>query len=388
MSFLKKLRAKSKNRNQLTKANLSLDLPFMTNLPVDTTTPVSNFYVQGYRTDEVRELDKKLYNPDDAENLRPILDEIKKHISKGDTEKLCIEIMRFATSSIVLGDPIVMKPVSKVIEDELCSCGGFSHVFCELARLAGVPARYLGTYGILDVGSHALAEAYYDGAWHLYDATFGVFFYSNKSYDGKGHILSGHEIVTQTNRPALMQVVHTPWQKNYEQQRTYRIQPVPEPATSHVLNYWGEKGRKNIFPICFGDRAALTFPIDIDLSKETRFAIGEPDNDWRFVWMMCIQKPRNGYFFIGSGGPKFHHYVRLKCPAFAHIKLSYIATSDSTAGLEIFPLADCFVLSRTETDNSTEFTISTNSDEPAFLLMCEGAFWIDCFSYEIIKKPE
>lgn len=50
-------------------------------------------------------------------------------------------------------------------------CQDYTHVFLTLARLAGIPARYVSGLPKGDGASHAWAEVWHDGFWHGVDPT-------------------------------------------------------------------------------------------------------------------------------------------------------------------------------------------------------------------------
>lgn len=47
-------------------------------------------------------------------------------------------------------------------------CSQQSYLLLTLAEKAGIPSRHVGLVG------HVVMEAWYDGAWHMYDPTFGI----------------------------------------------------------------------------------------------------------------------------------------------------------------------------------------------------------------------
>ena len=284
---------------------------------------------------------------------------------------------------MALGAPERLECASRTLANGVSSCGGYALVYCELARAAGIPARYVGFFGIPEAGSHALAEVYYEGQWHLFDPTFGVFFYSLGAYDGSGSILSAEEIVTRRERPTLMQAVGIPWKENYVDERHYDVQPLLDPPTSHVLTYWSEKGRRITFPVAFGNDATISVPVKIDLISRSVFELGEATGKWLDTWLECIDNPGNGYFFLGGSCPTICHDVKISVPRFANVVARYVATPESTGTLEIFPLEGCFLTSNVINGLTTKFTFATNSPEPAFLLMSGGSYWIDTVRYEL-----
>lgn len=76
-------------------------------------------------------------------------------------------------------------------------CGPLAERAFRLAWAAGLPARYVN---LLDLGppleTHVVPEIYYDGEWHLVDATFGIFF---RRTDGP--ILPLHALIGDRSAP-------------------------------------------------------------------------------------------------------------------------------------------------------------------------------------------
>ncbi len=52
-------------------------------------------------------------------------------------------------------------------------CRDFAHLFCSLARAAGIPARYTSVYGVgvTPPDFHAVAQVWLDDGWHIVDPT-------------------------------------------------------------------------------------------------------------------------------------------------------------------------------------------------------------------------
>jgi hypothetical protein len=172
--------------------------------------------IPAYDTAAVTDDYRRLYFPEDALNLEPMVRSLREDAARhssaiGADERLCVEIMRFTTASMALGAPAGLECASATLANALASCGNYAMVMCEIARVAGLPARYLGFFGVPSTGSHALVEVHFGGGWHLFDPTFGVFFYSGAKWDGTGRVLSASDIITSDQRPTMMQVVERPW---------------------------------------------------------------------------------------------------------------------------------------------------------------------------------
>lgn len=352
--------------------------------------------LRAYDVAAVRNDYRQLYFPDDAPNLEPIVCSLREnaecHPSNiGADERLCVEILRFTTASMELGAPrVAYEPASAILANALSSCGGYSLVMCELARVAGLPARYLGLFGIPSVGSHALVEVHFDDRWHLFDPTFGVFFYSGTRWDGTGRVLSASDIIASRERPTLIQAVEKPWGRDYPEQRRFAVQPLLDPPTSHVVEYWSEEGRRTLFPVAFGNDAIISIPVEIDLRSQRTFQLGERTGKWQDTWLEYNADRHNGYFFIGGTCPTIFHCVRIKVEAPGRLRVTYIAAPESSGGLGVFPLAGC-LLSASEADGlATTFCFFLNSHDPSFLLIAEHNYWIDVaqYTFEVEDNPQ
>jgi Transglutaminase-like superfamily len=63
-------------------------------------------------------------------------------------------------------------------------CGERAYAMLYLLEQKSIPCRYVGIFGLSAFGvdcyaSHATVEVFYDGAWHWYDPTYGVWFTKN-----------------------------------------------------------------------------------------------------------------------------------------------------------------------------------------------------------------
>ncbi len=139
---------------------------------------------------------------------RSFLDDVLKSILDGkdnlSDEEKSIGILKYVCSS--MRESPNRGSATKMIKDGYALCGGKSQVFVTLCRRAGMPSRYVGSMYMKMMGSHAISEVFYDGNWHFYDATLGVFFYSNPDYDKQGRIVSFHEVVADPYRWAAVKV--------------------------------------------------------------------------------------------------------------------------------------------------------------------------------------
>ena len=353
---------------------------------IETSAPRAMIALPAQDSKAVVEAYRRLYFPQDEARLRPIVADLRRDADAlpaavSADERLCVTTMRYVNASMALGAPEALVCASDYLDGAVSSCGGYAMVMAELLRVAGLPARYLGLFGIPSTGSHALCEVYVDGGGRLFGPAGGVFFYSRPQWDGAGEILSTEAVMTARARPAMMQVVETPWRLNYEQEKNFPVQPLLDPPTSHVMTYWSENGRRGMFPVAFGNDAVISAPVDIDLRETHVHQLGERTGAWLDTWLKCIDDPRNGYFQIGGDCPKIHHCVRIKSAFPGRVRALYVATPESEGALQVFPLAHCLLLDMRVEGLETRLEFFVNGPEPSFLLTTPGAVWIDTLTY-------
>jgi hypothetical protein len=100
-------------------------------------------------------------------------------------------------------------------------CGGLCAAFILLAQGIRVPVRKRELFDLgLPMNTHTLPEVYHDGAWHLYDPTWGVVI-----RDGD-QVLSLDELHDNPTRGRLYKVSRQIWQGKLPTE-PLRIYPVP-----------------------------------------------------------------------------------------------------------------------------------------------------------------
>ena len=74
------------------------------------------------------------------------------------------------------------------------SCGGYSNVLAALAATQGLDARIVNLHNYPKNNGHTVCEIYYDGAWHIYDPTYGAFYTSTPENKVSPTVLSYEEL--------------------------------------------------------------------------------------------------------------------------------------------------------------------------------------------------
>lgn len=248
-----------------------------------TTASFDNFYNLADRKPQ----DSDFYiGPDENQQ---VLDETLQKIFPEGTEKLsdegkAIEIERFAVT--YFKNKNNGGTATKIINDGYSICGGVSYVFRILLRTLNVPTRYVGMFYAPKQGGHVLAEVYYDDSWHLFDPTFGVFVYSQPSYDKNGYILSMEELRKNTQEGYIQQVSASSkvWSGEYAQDlKNFGVKALDD---DYLIEHYGQKFNDywrnevaNSFPIAYGENSWVSVPVDIDLKDKDYQAIGEKNKD-------------------------------------------------------------------------------------------------------------
>lgn len=194
-------------------------------------------------------------NPaDDQKFLRSILHAIFPDGTSGFTEEqIAIEILRYVSTSLRLKGN--SGTASKILAEGYAICGGMSTSFRTLARMEGLPTRYIGIFGVVNQGGHALDEVYYDGQWHLFDPTYGMFFYSKPDYDQTGHVASFAEVIaTATEDLYLFKAIDQPWIGQYDP--SVRAFGVVEAENDYLADYYGYP-----FVAAYRQMFTETFPV-------------------------------------------------------------------------------------------------------------------------------
>lgn len=81
-------------------------------------------------------------------------------------------------------DPEPPLSLLKILRQRRGQCGSSSWVFQLLASRLKLETRSLGMFCIPRQNGHVGAEVFYDGAWHYFDPSFGVFFTVSGRIDG------------------------------------------------------------------------------------------------------------------------------------------------------------------------------------------------------------
>ena len=120
-------------------------------------------------------------------------------------------------------------PKESILEEYVGACGRYSNLLATLAYTQGMPARLLSLANYPEEAGHAVCEVFYDGAWHLYDPTFGAYYTTSAPDEAAQPVVLGYEELSQGlgNVPDVTCVVTSPhrltspWQYSFLGPRIY-----------------------------------------------------------------------------------------------------------------------------------------------------------------------
>lgn len=276
---------------------------------------------------------------------------------------------RLASSSRHLG--------SDVLSDGHAYCYGMARAFEALCRRMGLPARINAVHNFQWMQAHNMAEVYYDGAWRLFDPTYGVFFYTRAEYDGRGAIPSARALLSGRIAPDHpFQVCEELWTGAYDPD--WEVRPFPKDYQygryeftvmelyAHVL--------ATAFPFVQSDLEMESFPLDIDMGDASSLTIGEVDGrledidgrgpDGRYG-------RHRGTPFLGQLqlGPAFHTVtIRTSTPGRFRMTYHFLPQSrfDAMATVELRDV----IMDTYETDRNTWSAVfKLQGDEGIFLVV-------------------
>jgi hypothetical protein len=303
-------------------------------------------------------------------------------------EQKCIQIMKFVASYHKLRSN--SGSATKILRDGYAIGGGLSHVFRVLCRKAGLPARYVGMFGLPGMASHPLAEVHYYEKWHLYDPTFGVFFYARAAY-GPGWVLSLNEVLQAVDSAFLMKVVAKPWEGYGEKERAFPVTPVEEgflpgrlkPDFTTVFKQYF----RDTFPVAREEAASVSLPVLADLTQVSEFRVGAKDQQWTDIWQATARQTFAGSHCVGGENPVSFHTLRIKAPKRSTVEITYTAIPGSRGKLVLAPLWCVHTIAREETEGEVTWRVMIQGEEGLAAVFCpEGAFLVDALAIRRITE--
>ncbi len=285
---------------------------------------------------------------------------------------------------------------TKLLTDGYAQCGGFSVSFNALVRLAGIPAHLVNLYGLLNQGGHTLVEVYYGDQWHLYDPTFGLFFYSEPEYNQTGRFASLAELLdSSTNGWYLFRVDEQPWTGQYDP--GLRNLPVVRAGEDYLADYYGysfvdvySQYFATTFPVAFAIHQILSFPVVADFVADETFSIGTIDKDYLDVahaTAVIETVHKAGSYYIGGGAPVQVHTWFITAPGPGLVRITYYSTQAEPPVLMLFPLKDVYVVDAVQEGSKAEFLLRITGPEAALQFWAsDGMYWVDAIEAQWLGK--
>jgi len=325
---------------------------------------------------------------EDNEFLQTVLDTIFPAGVEGfSEEEKAIEILRYTPSKLELKSKSGSL-ATEFLKDGYGDCGGMSIVFRTLARKVDLPTRFIYLFGVVDQGNHTLVEVYYDGQWHLFDPTFGLFFYSEPEYNQNGKVPALKELLGNTSNWYLYKVVDQPWTGRYDEQiRSFGVVRAPE---DYLAAYYGypfvasyRQMFETTFPISYGyEEHVLSFPVVADFSVDSSFSVGEVDDDYMDVAIVTAGEETAGkvghYSFLKNSAYQLMNTWFITAPSPGFVRITYYSTEDAPPLLILFPLKAVYVVDSKQEGNKAEFILRISDPEASIQFMSnDGMYWID-----------
>jgi hypothetical protein len=324
---------------------------------------------------------------EDASSLNNILKTIFPHgwASLSDEEK-SIEILKYVSSSLKLKGGAEGGTATKIIKDGVALCVGMARVFNMLCRSIGMAARPCSAKYLPTLDSHVVAEVFYDGQWHLFDPTFGLFFYSNPDYDRTGHIISFHEFLSRPQEGTAFKVVSKPWKGEYDKEA--KNFAVTRAEDDYLESKYGRplipvyrKEMSEAFPVAYGNNDLISYPVDADLSTVVEQWFGKMDDsydDLIFFGSKYSDRYKAHFFGNNSLGETCYHTWLIKAPAGSLIAIDYYSLRDDPPALTPAPQRAVRLIQTEREGRRTTFIFYVNDDEAILSVYCpDGTFLID-----------
>jgi len=310
---------------------------------------------------------------EDGTFLETILTAIFEGNTKLSDEEKSIGILRYTAASIA--DAPNEGSATQILRDGFALCGGKSNVLIILCRKARMPARYVGSMYMPRLRSHALGEVFYEGRWHLFDATFGIFLYSNEVYDGSGYVISFHELISNPNAGIAFQVVPEAGLGRFDDDaKNFPITRLEEEPSLHgnikrqeLLSFY-RKEMSEAFPVAFGSNDLVSYPIDADLNESLSRWYGQIDESDRDL--AHYEARFSGSHYLGNSAPPGFHTWLIKVAPNSKIAIEYYSVLSNPPKLCVVPLRGARVIASSTDDKKTMFTLYVTDSDAIVSVYC------------------
>lgn len=264
-------------------------------------------------------------------------------------QRRAIALLKYVTSTLNL--KAHGGTATAILRDGHAICAGMSRVFCALCRVSGLPCRDVSLFGLRDMGSHVMAEVYYDDAWHLFDPTFGLFFLAEDR-----RLCTLHDMICNPDAGEMFCVVPKPWQGFDQAAREHEPAPAPADFMKHQYGFGLPERYREWFSVAYPvtyRQAATSFPVRVDLAKDVSLEYVSADQAPEGACNRIGIDPETGWMSVGFA---FCHTLLITAPAGRSVSLEYHFT-DSAPELETMGLTGVRVLERTLEGNLVSFVL-------------------------------
>jgi len=302
-------------------------------------------------------------------------------------EEKSIEILKYASNAFSL--KANKGSATKMIKEGFTLCGGMASVFVMLCRAVGLPARPAAAKYMPSFSEHVVSEVFYANKWHLFDPTYGMFFYSRPDYDREGDVISFHEFLSRPDDWTPFKVVSRPWAGTYDQEaRTFGVTRLED---DYLKEKFGDsvigiyrKEMKEAFPVGYGGSDLVSYPVDANLLEDTELWFGKTDNSYDDLVLFTTEFSKKyrarffGSYYLGEFAiPAFHTWV-IRAPIQSSITIEYYCSDDNPPRLEPVPLRAVQLVESSYEGRKTTFTIHTNDAEAILSVYCaKDTFFVD-----------
>ncbi len=288
-------------------------------------------------------------------------------------EAKSIRILKYVSSSLV--HKANQGSATTIIHDGFALCGGKSYVFVALCRKAGMAARYAGSMYMPGLSSHAISETFYAGKWHLYDPTFGMFFYSKPDYDNTGYVISFHDLVSNSYGWTPFKVVLKPGTGRYDESvRGFAITKaerdyLAEDDEASVDSY--RKDLDEAYPIAYGSDDIVSYPVDANLLDNSSQWFGQVDDKDGELATYAVRF--SGSHYVGNGVPPAFHTWVVKAAPHTIVRIEYYSVIPNPPKLRLVPLRAAKVVESKYENEKVTFTVYINDSEAVLSVYCPDA---------------
>lgn len=268
---------------------------------------------------------------------------------------------------------------TKILRDGFALCGGKSNAFVILCRKANIPARYVGSMYMQSLRSHALSEVFYERKWHLYDATYGIFLYSNRDYDGKGIVLAFHDLISDPSAGTMFKVVPEAGAGKFDETaKSFPITRVDENDGSkdaRIARFYREE-IKNAFPVAYGSNDIVSYPVDANLVEANNLWFGQVNDSESELAKYEVRF--SGSHYVGNSVPPAFHTWLIKVAPHTTINIEYYSTYPNPPKLRLVPLRGARVVATRYEEKKVAFTAYISDADAIVSVYCtDSMFSVD-----------